>query len=163
MKSVLAVFGLLMMTMVANAQEKTAGLPVELCKLQSGDETDADAFVEVENLDVTAVASLNAFQLNLVNQHLIEREYTDKALTLAEIQTMFSDKGQEGYNELYLVTLKAKESGNTYVEVFSYPGDNQYGLLFELKAGKLVGYIADGDISLYKQDSNLVSCYELGF
>lgn len=163
MKSVLVVFGLLTMAMVANAQEKAAGLPVELCKLESYDDADAEAFVEVENVDVKAATSLSAFQLDLVNQHLIEREYTPKALTLAEIQALFSGNGEERYNELYLVTLKAKESGNTYIQAFSYPGDNQYGLIFEAKTGKLVGHNGDGSISLYKQNGSTVSCYDLGF
>lgn len=164
MKSALVVFGLLTMAMVANAETnplpKPSSLPVELCQLEAEDGSEV-AYEEVESLDIKKITSLTEFQLNLVNQHLLEREYTSKALSFAEIKALFSKGGQEEYNDLSIITMKFKTTGKLYVEVKSYPGDNPYGLIFEAQTGKLVAMNGDDSIYLFTQHGDQVSCYDL--
>lgn len=164
MKMALVVFGLLAVATVANAQEsKTENpylLPVELCQMEDYDASIA-AFEELETLDIKQVSSLTGFQLDLVNQHLVQQEYTPKALTFAEIKALFSSDGDEGYNDLYLITYKSKKSGKIYIQAKTWPGDNPYGLIFT-DAGKLVGHNGDGSISLFTISGGQVSCFELG-
>lgn len=164
MKLALVVFGLLTMAMIANAETKQLpkplSLPVELCHLEA-EEGSEDAYEEVESLDIKQISSLTDFQLNLVNQHLLEREYIPQALSFAEIKALFSKGGQEEYNDLSLITMKFKETGKLYIEVKSYPGDNPYGLIFEAKTGKLVGMNGDDSIYLFTEHGDQVSCYDL--
>jgi hypothetical protein len=112
-------------------------------------------------LDIKNINSLTDFQLKLVNQHLIEQEYTPKALSFAEIKALFSKDGEEEYNDLYIITLKFKKTGKSYIEVKSYPGDNPYGLIFEAQTGKLVAMNGDDSISLLTEHGGQVSCYDL--
>ena len=164
MKSVLVVFGLLTMAMVANAETnplpKLSSLPVELCQLEAEEGSKVD-YEEVESLDIREVKSLTDFQLNLVNQHLLEREYTSQALSFAEIKALFGKGGQEEYNDLAIITMKFNKTSKLYIEVKSYPGDNPYGLIFEAQTGKLVGMNGDDSIYLFTQSGDQVSCYDL--
>lgn len=165
MKMALVVFGLLAVATVANAQTSKAEnpylLPVELCQMEDYDASLA-AFEEVESLDIKQINSLTSFQLDLVNQHLIHQEYTPKALTFAEIKALFSNDGEEGYNDLYLITYKSKKSGKIYIQAKTWPGDNPYGLIFT-QAGKLVAYNDDDSISFATLSGGQVSCFEMGY
>jgi hypothetical protein len=55
----------------------------------------------------------------------------------------FSDSS--GYDELALAVMKDMKSGNVYTYVWSYPGDNEYGV-FVNPYGKVVAEIQDGDL-----------------
>ncbi|WP_413557153.1 hypothetical protein [Bdellovibrio sp. HCB209] len=118
---------------------------MELCALQTSDDPEAyeKAFSETF-IYVNKANSLTPAQLDMINQHLIQQEYVEAPLTLSEIKALFT-KGEQQYNDLYLVTMTSKTSGAVYYEAKSYPGDNPYGLVFT----------ADHKLAAYNQDDNI--------
>lgn len=72
---------------------------------------------------------------------------------------LFDDKGNEiktfgalreyfenyKWDELRVEVLRVVKTGKEYVEVYSYPGDNQYGVLIDIKTGRMIGSIEDSD------------------
>lgn len=51
----------------------------------------------------------------------------------------------ETYNELHLLTFKAPKEAESFTYVWSYPGDNEYGLIFN-ESGEIVASVGDGDL-----------------
>jgi hypothetical protein len=158
MKTALVILGVLMVTMVAKAQVAPA-LPLELCQMDAGVESQEEVFEDLEVLDIKEINSLNPFLLDLINQHLLE-EYSQKTLTFTEIKALFSDDGEERFNDLQIITFKSKKTEKVYIQVKTWPGDNPYGIIFEDKTGKVLAYNGDDSISLV-DGSSKVSCYKL--
>jgi|GEM_PF-1524738 len=131
---------------------------VVLCEMEQ--EAEPTNLETVQTQDIKEVTSLSPFFLNLGNIHLQNQEYTTTDLTFEEMKTMFTT-GDYQWDDLQFVTMIVKQSGQIYHIVKSYPGDNQYGMIFT-DAGKLVGVIEDGSISLYQgQKGDKVYCYDL--
>lgn len=58
----------------------------------------------------------------------------------------------ESYNELHLHSFREVSTQRVYTYVWSYPGDNEYGLIFN-EQGEKVAEVGDGD--LYCESSSL--------
>lgn len=133
----------------------------ELCALEAEHAEDYEStFEELSTLDIKEINSLTAFELNLVNAHLVQEQYTSKALTFAEIKKFFSAEGEQPYNDLYIITFKSKVTGRTYIQVKTWPGDNPYGLIFDAKTGKTLAHNGDDSIVLLTQNGPY-SCWSL--
>ncbi len=52
------------------------------------------------------------------------------------------------YDELHIKTFREMGSNETYDYVWSYPGDNEYGVIFNSK-GEMVAEVGDGDLYCY--------------
>lgn len=118
----------------------------ELCALE--EEETSESFNEIARVDIKTTESISDFFLNLVNIHLIEQQYTDKALSFEEVKALFGNQGDQGYNDLYITTFESRSTGNFYVEVKSYPGDNPYATIFNAQDGKILARNSDGSIAL---------------
>jgi len=160
-KQALIIFGLLTLTMIAQARPQIdkPQLKLELCDL----ETDAsdDTFTEIRTIDIDKTKTLSPFLLKLANEHLIAQGYVKTEQTLPEIKALFGEKGEESFNDLYIVFFISKKTGQKYIQVKTWPGDNPMGLIFEADSGKLVGHNSDDSISLVTLSGGDVSCYEL--
>lgn len=139
--------GLLLLSSAAQAKTTIAPQHLVLCEIGMYEEDLKNPQLqEVSSLDINDLTSLPGKILALVNQHLIEREYTAKDLSFAEIKELFTT-GEEAYNDLYIITYQAKHTGAKYLEVKTFPGDNPYSLIFN-EQGKLVANTQDGSVSL---------------
>jgi len=141
--------GLLILSSAAHAKNKATIAPQHLVLCEIGmyeEDLKNPQLQQINSLDINDLTSLPNKILDLVNQHLIEREYTPKALSFAEIKELFST-GDEAYNDLYIITYEAKHTGAKYLEVKTFPGDNPYSLIFN-EQGKLVANTQDGSVSL---------------
>lgn len=130
----------------------------ELCVLEEPE--DSNIFDQIVKVDIKEADSISDFLLKLVNKHLIQQQYTDKELTYDEVKALFSDRGEQGYNDLYIEVFGSRTSGNVYVEVKSYPGDNPYALIFDGYDGKVVASNQDDSISLIT-NKGLFNCQDL--
>lgn len=119
----------------------------ELCVIEDGEEI-SQTFKVYQFIDVKKERSLSSSLLNLVNIHLLEQNYTDQSLSFREIKALFSGQGEQGYNDLYVTFFGSETTGNQYVEVKSYPGDNPYGQIFDAGNGEIVAHNADGSLTL---------------
>lgn len=119
----------------------------ELCVLEEESEI-SNSFDVVQSIDIKQAQSISEFLLKLVNVHLIEEQYTEKVLSFQEVKKLFSNEGEQGYNDLYITAFGSKKTGNLYVEVKSYPGDNPYSLIFNAYDGKVVAKTQDGSVML---------------
>lgn len=120
----------------------------ELCVLEEEESEISKSFDVVQSIDIKQTQSISEFLLKLVNVHLIEEQYTEKSLSFQEVKKLFSNDGEQGYNDLYITAFGSKKTGNLYVEVKSYPGDNPYALIFNAYEGKVVAKIQDGSVML---------------
>lgn len=128
----------------------------ELCVIENGEEL-SQTFDVYQFIDIKKEQSLSYFFLKLVNVHLLEQKYSEKVLNFSEIKALFSHQGEQGYNDLYITFFGSKTTGNQYVEVKSYPGDNPYAQIFDARNGKIVAHNADGSITLLTRNG-LVNC-----
>ncbi|WP_413574608.1 hypothetical protein ACLVWU_10295 [Bdellovibrio sp. HCB290] len=124
---------------------------LELCAMQWSEDPDSyeKAFSE-STIYVNKATSITAQELKMVNSHLLEQEYVSAPLnSLAEVQALFTT-GEQQYNDLYLITMTSKSTGQVFSYVKSYPGDNPYGLVFNPATGELLAYNQDDNITLVK-------------
>jgi hypothetical protein len=127
---------------------------VEICAV----ETEEATMTVSDSQNVTDLKrTLSAFEVFLLNQHLLDSKYAEKSLSLTEIIQEFST-GDRRSDELHIVYLKGLQTGKTYIEVYSYPGDNQYGLLFDLE-GNILARNEDGSYSI-ETPNGQVYCYD---
>ncbi|MGZ3782343.1 MAG: hypothetical protein ACXVCY_16955 [Pseudobdellovibrionaceae bacterium] len=131
----------------------------ELCLLEQPSEN-SNFFKEIVKIDLKTTDSISDFYLKLVNFHLIKEQYTDKQLSLNEVKALFSPTGEQGYNDLYITKFISKNSGNIYVEVKSYPGDNPYSLIFNGHTGDVVASNEDDSITL-TTNKGTVNCLDI--
>lgn len=135
----------------------------ELCALDAAQDDEnayENAFTTVSTLDIKEISSLTEAELIMANAHLIGEEYTTANLTFAEIKALFSEGGDQHYNDLYIITFKSNVTGRIYTQVKSYPGDNPYALIFDAKKLKAVAHNGDDSIVLLT-DNGSYSCWEL--
>ncbi len=151
MKQILLVLSLLIFSVFAQALPKHS----VLCQLQEDASKD---LVTISDNNIEEMTSLSPSVVKLINQHLRELEYTDHDLTFNEIQKLFTE-GEYRHDDLYVSSLQDKVTGTVYLEVYSAPGDNTYGLFFDIQ-GRVVGAYQDGDIYL-NNNGEKTSCYDL--
>lgn len=152
MKQILVILSLLTFSVFAQALPKHA----VLCQLQA--EEESEALLTIASHNIEELTTLSPSVLKLVNQHILELEYTDKELTFEEIQKLFTE-GEYRHDDLHITSYQDKISGIVYMLVNSYPGDNNYGLFFDVQ-GRLVASLQDGDVYL-NNNGTKTSCYDL--
>ncbi|MNK08060.1 hypothetical protein D3C87_259840 [compost metagenome] len=154
MKSFFAAFALLL---AFNSYSQATQLEhVALCVIEEDEEDTSLVLQQVSLIDIKAAKNLSPFLLKLVNIHLVKEGYALKAMTFQEIKGLF--RGEAEYDDLYVITLKSN-TGKYYVHVKSWPGDNPYGLFFDMN-GELVASMSDGTISL-ETSAGSVYCMDL--
>lgn len=123
----------------------------EFCKMGfvTEDENFTQKNFDIVQIDIVHAKTVSAQELALVNDYLIYNQMTAKALSLVEIQNLFGPQGEESHNELYLEYRTSKVSGDKHVEVYSYPGDNAVGTVYNPLTGKVMGYDGDGSYSYF--------------
>lgn len=147
MKHLLVILGLTVFAAISQAAPKH----IALCGFDESD------LVGIVKQDVKEMSALTPLQDKMVQQYLMKIEYTDKHLSLKEIQDLFTITYQ--FDELSFSTYKSQSTGAIYHNVISYPGDNQYGLIYD-NNGQLVANINDGDIELLENGQSFY-CYDL--
>lgn len=152
MKQILLILSLTTLSVFAHALPQHA----VLCQLQ-GEEESKD-LVTIFSTNIEEMTTLSPTVVKLINQHIRELEYTDKDLTFEEIQKLFIE-GEYRHDDLIVSSYQDKITGTVYLEVNSYPGDNSYGLFFDIK-GRIVASIQDGDVYLNNTPEK-TSCYDL--
>jgi hypothetical protein len=156
MKHMMMILSLTVLSTIAHAAPKH----IALCELEQAEEDiTASDLVDISSLNVAEVNSLTSFQLKLANKYLVHQEYFANDLSFAEIKSMFSKDGEHQFDELHISSYQAKSSGIVYNQVHSYPGDNYYGLIFDIN-GNQVADIQDGSITIIENGQRL-NCYEL--
>jgi len=63
------------------------------------------------------------------------------------------------YQSTHIASYQDRITGIVYQSVLSYPGDNTYGLFFDVR-GRVVASYQDGDVYL-NDNSTKTSCYDL--
>ncbi len=112
-----------------------------------------DTVVAREVVD-PAVATIEAYQLGMVQASILV-ENPAQPLTPSEALAAFTDAENQGANGGNLTTyLMPYERSHAFlVRATYFPGENEYGALFEIHVGggyeraDLIGTIRDGDIS----------------
>lgn len=124
---------------------KAAASQPEFCKLGTAIEDAENLFFHVTTVDVLELETISDFQLSLVNDYIVSYGYLKKATSLPQIQKFFKTK--QSYNDLYLKLYTSKATGEQFIEVVSYPGDNAVGTVYDSKTGAVLGHDGDGDYS----------------
>jgi len=156
MKHMMMILSLTILSTAAFAAPKH----IALCEIQQAEEDiKTPDLVYITDTNIKDVESVTAYQTVLLNRYLRHQEYTTQDSSFAEIKQMFSDNGEHQFDELHILTFQAKSTGNVYTQVHSYPGDNQYGLIYDIQ-GQLVASIGDGDVSILEGNKSL-NCYDL--
>jgi hypothetical protein len=127
------------------AQANTETVP-EICYLQTS--VDSEAIFKIQTLDVKEINSLNAGLLKLVNQHLVKTGYIPKAASFEDIKALFSEDGEYQYDDLYILLMTSYRTGEKYIEIKTYPGDNPVTLVFNSQ-GRLYAESGDGDYVIF--------------
>ncbi|GIL18447.1 MAG: hypothetical protein BroJett040_21980 [Oligoflexia bacterium] len=116
---------------------------------------------EMQSLNVAKVATLSKLQLQLVNRYLISQlGVKKKILSLREVQDLFKKGGELQWSELYLNTYQSSVSGEIYLEVLSYPGDNPVADYFD-QGGLYVGHNSDGSFGIPQGKDKIIWCSDL--
>jgi hypothetical protein len=152
MKPTLLLFCLLTFSAFAQALPKHS----VLCQLQQ--EGGSEGLVTIASHNIEEMKTQRPAIVKLINQHLRELKYSERDLTFEEIQKLFTE-GEYRHDDLYLTSYQDKATGTVYQSVYSYPGDNTYGLFFDIR-GRVVASFQDGEVYL-NNNGNKISCYDL--
>lgn len=122
----------------------TPAAPIELCELESR-ENSSESLEVVHIFDIKQENEISSFHLKLINLYFSEE---NKIFTFAELKNLFSKDGEEMFNDLYLYEITIKKTGEKYIEVRSWPGDNPVGIVFRLSNQEPVAYNGDGSYEI---------------
>lgn len=126
----------------------------ELCQLEDS-ETAASALIEVSSKDIRMSRGFSGSEVKMLQKHLMYLEYTEAALSLNGMRSLFAL--DQASNDLHLNKLTSVKTKQNYVQVISYPGENPYSHIFLPKTTELVAYSQDGTFFV-KKDGAFVSC-----
>lgn len=128
---------------------------IEICSLEIKPEIKSNFLTETV-FDIKTAPSISEFHLNLINKY-----YAEKGLSYSfeELKALFSDEGEESYNDLYIIEFASKKSGIVYLEVRTYPGDNPVGTVFDAATGEKLAVNSDDSYTLLTENGPF-SCYE---
>lgn len=118
--------------------------PIEICELESG-ENNSESLDVAHVFDIKKENKISSLYLKLINTYFNEE---NKIYTFAELKNLFSKDGEEMFNDLYLYEITIKKTGEKYIEVRSWPGDNPVGVVFRLSNQEPVAYNSDGSYEI---------------
>lgn len=145
MKKTLAL--LLTLSFAFAAQARTEQNVPSFCKIgMNGVENPEENFVTLSSVDIVKTRKVSKQLIAVINKHLQHMEYTTEDLTLQEIQDLFAEDGDLGYDDLMLDIVRIKKTNEIYGIVHSYPGENEYGYIYDTTTFKVLAEIQDGDI-----------------
>lgn len=161
MKSILLLFTTLALSIAAQASPKGE---TENCLLgeTSGDwsemkDANGDSlFLDGEMISLfkeIRVSGLTDFEKDLIHETVGRTDFEGKPLSLKEALDIFSDVPWRS-NAGYLSYFRYRPTYRQFVAIAHYPGDNEYGKIFEIKADPVtkelvfeaVANIEDGDL-----------------
>ncbi|MEK2646435.1 hypothetical protein [Bdellovibrio sp. BCCA] len=159
MNKIILFLSVLMLSKFALAT--TTPAHVELCALEIAEEAEAQ-FTEETIFDIRKTKTISAFHLSLINNYIAGyNQEPNKNLTLADLQKMFGKDGEESFNDLYIVKYTSKTTGQVYLEVRTYPGDNPVGTVYNSKTGEILAQNSDDSYELTLPNGGTFSCYDL--
>ncbi|KYG68213.1 hypothetical protein AZI87_02855 [Bdellovibrio bacteriovorus] len=155
MKTLLSIALILASTTSAVAATKEPA-NLELCTLELYEPSE-ELFITEEIFDVRKATSVSKLELKMLNAHLNYISFEEpKEFTFEDVKAAFAN----GFDELYILKLTSRKTGKVYLETKSYPGDNAYGLVFDLK-GNVIAQNGDDSYTLIGKDGSEFSCYEV--
>lgn len=155
MKTLLSIALILASTTSAVAATKEPA-NLELCTLELYERSE-ELFIVEEIFDIKKAASATNFQIEMLNAHMNYISFEEpKDFTFEEIKDVF----QKSFDDLYILKLTSRKTGKVYLETKSYPGDNPYGLVFDLQ-GNVIAQNGDDSYTLIGKDGSEFSCYEV--
>lgn len=146
-------FLLLSLSLANSSLAKTAEptiAPIELCELES-EEVGSISLEVVHVFDIKDANEISPLYLKLINLYYNEG---NKIYTFPEIKKLFSKHGEEQFNDLYLYEITIKKTGEKFIEVRTWPGDNPVGVLFNVSNQVPVAYNGDGSYEIITQSGN---------
>ena len=87
----------------------------------------------------------NKWEVKMVMTYIQNEELYDSNGNLMTRFSQVRAEFENGYDELNLVLGQDEKTGQKFVRVWSYPGDNEYGV-YMTTSGKIVAEIGDGDL-----------------
>ena len=124
MKNLIVTTFLILATTMAQASHANE----EICGLElNEDGTESGLYTETEILDIKTVDSITHENMVLLKKYYAVKY--KKEVTFEQLKTAFAKGGSEQRNDLYILKFNFKETGNTYYEVRTYPGDAAEGLV----------------------------------
>lgn len=126
---------------------------VAAANCQSFGETSSDLFDKIEAGEFTQSAEkflqegveFSEREKEIVYKMVAHNEDTDLASVSNWDYILENYIWPTTYSELHLVTFEDAQSGESFDYVWNYPGDNEYGVLFNSK-GEAIGEVGDGDL-----------------
>ncbi len=109
------------------------------------DQIDAGTLVQVSENFLTENAQFNDREKELVYKTVAKIEESDLSTVSSWDYIIENYEFPRSYNELHIVTFKNVKTNESYDYVWSYPGDNEYGVIFN-SSGEIIAEVGDGDL-----------------
>jgi hypothetical protein len=95
------------------------------------------------------ITQKNAAKFTAQDQKIILRFFKDSENEEIKVKSwsdILKALNADEVEELYIQRFQDTYTGKTYAYVWSYPGDNEYGTVYDYSTGKVVAQIGDGDM-----------------
>lgn len=109
------------------------------------DQIDAGTLVQVSENFLTGNAQFSEREKKLVYKTVAKIEEADLSSVSSWDYIIENYEFPRSYNELHIVTFKNEQTNESFDYVWSYPGDNEYGVIFN-SAGEIIAEVGDGDL-----------------
>lgn len=126
---------------------QNSSFSTELCAIEYA-QSYHETFTEISATEIFEYETVSEELLAVINKHLMALSYTDKPLSLTEIQELFSHEGEYYYDGMTITELVSKKTGITYLQTMSWPGENPYSFNYDAKTFELRAMGKDGTIVL---------------
>ncbi len=126
---------------------QTASFSTELCAIEYA-QSYHDTFTEISATEIFEYETVSDELLAVLNNHLMTLEYTNKPLSLVEIQALFSQDGEFYYDGMTITEIVSKKTGIIYLQTMSWPGENPYSFNYDAKTFELRAIGQDDSITL---------------
>lgn len=143
---------------LASSLVQAESLPshVELCALEQDENSAVYSVTKI--FDIKDDDTISKANFELVRRYFYSSE--GKNYSFAQIKRMFSEGGEEQYNDLYIFKYVFKKSRHVYIEVRTYPGDNAVGVVFDAKTKEIVATNGDGSYEISIAEEDTLPCYD---
>lgn len=126
---------------------QNSSFSTELCAIEYA-QTYHETFTEISATEIFEYKTVSNELLAVINNHLMTLEYTNKPLSLPEIQALFSQDGEFYYDGMTITELVSKKTGIAYLQTMSWPGENPYSFNYDAKTFELRAIGQDDSITL---------------
>lgn len=137
------------------AQAEPLPTHLELCALEQ--DKNSTVYSVTKIFDIKEDDTISKENFDLIRRYFYSSE--GKNYSFAQIKKMFSEGGDEEFNELYVIKYVFKKTSQVYIEVRTYPGDTASGVVFNAQSKKIVATNGDGSYEIFIGEEDTLACY----